>query len=84
VEKVDKRIPYIYRIPDNNPLVRNHKLIKEYRTKLINKDSSNTIVNMLMKAPTNEWVDIANDLESAAIAIRQLDTEGLLLETLEG
>ncbi len=83
VEKVDKRLPYIYRIPLDSPLIKQKELIEYYKEKLLAKDKSNTIVAMLIKAPVTEWVTYSDDLEAAAYAIRELDGQGKLIETLE-
>lgn len=83
IEKVDNRVPYIYRIPVDDPRVKKKALIETYEQKIMTRDKSNTIVNMLMKAPVNMWPELADDLEAAAYAIRNLDNEGKLIETLD-
>ena len=83
VEKVDDRVPYLYRIPTTSPRMRQRELISLYRVKILEMDKDNSIVKMLSQAPKNQWITIADDLEATAIAIRNLDSEGLLIETLE-
>lgn len=83
VEKVDKRIPYMYRIPVDNPLIKHHKIVKEYKETLISGKDLDTITEFIRKCPKSAWIEMIPNLEAAAVAITQLNEEGRLIETLE-
>jgi hypothetical protein len=83
VEKVDKRVPYMYRIPLDNPLMRHRELVKDYKKTLLTGEDLDDISKFVRNYPKNIWIDIVPNLEAVAIAITRLNEEGLLLETLE-
>lgn len=83
VEKVDQRVPHIYRIPPENPIIKRQKLIEEYKTDLLGPDRTDRFVVWLNKFPKSEWIEMVPNLEALAVAITRLDEEGQLIDTLE-
>lgn len=84
VEKVDSRVPYIYRIPPNNPLIRYYHLIEDYKKDLIYKPKADSFTEFMNTIPKEQWIEIIPNLEALAIAITTLHEEGKLTSTLEG
>lgn len=83
LEKVDQRIPYMYRVPPSNPALKLREAIKAYEEELLNPQSNADLINLLKKVPKNGWVEAADEMEACAIAIRNLHERGLLIETIE-
>ena len=83
VEKVDNRVPFVYRIPLNDPKVKLREMVTQYEIELLNKETQVGIAKAVQKIPKNQWVDISDDYEAVAMAIRNLDKQGKLVETLE-
>jgi hypothetical protein len=84
VEKVDQRQPYIYRVPANHPSILHKELVKEYKAQLIDpkRETKSQIIIGARTLPKGELPKLADSLEAIAEAIRQLDTEGKLIDTL--
>lgn len=83
VEKTDERTPYIYQIPKDNPYAIIRKLTKEYKESLLTKDPTDDVDKWLKKYPKTQWPNIADNMEAASTAIRELNKEGKLIETLD-
>lgn len=83
VEKVDKRIPYMYKIPLDNPLIRQKESVAMYEEELLDPQANEKLINMMKKIPKADWLIAADAMEACSIAIRNLYEKGLLLETLE-
>lgn len=84
VEKVDKRVPYMYRIPPDNPLIRNQRIVEEYKQDLMDKNrETDTLGRFVQGIPKEHWLTMADNFELMSAAIKKLEAEGLLFETLE-
>ena len=83
VEKVDKRIPYMYKIPLDNPLFRRQKLVEDYKRDLLTQENPDSLIVFLNKFPKSKWIEFVPNLEALSIAIARLDEEGKLIETIE-
>lgn len=85
IERVDSRMPYIYRIPASSPFLKYRDKVGKYREILgRDKDSDNSFVKLLRKAPKEQWPELANDLRAIVETIDQLESDNLLVDTLEG
>lgn len=84
VEKVDERLPYMYRIPEDSPVVVMKQKVKEYKKLLMNPttETDKTLVVQLRAVPKAQWAKIAVEMQAIAETIHQLDSEGLLVDTL--
>lgn len=83
IEKVDLRYPYIYRVPPNSPVIKHREQLASAKADLISKDESKNAFAKVIKAyPKKDWPKAAESLEVLIEAIRQLDSEGKLIDTL--
>lgn len=83
VTKIDTRIPYVYRINENDPASRFDKLIKKMRFELMTDvPTDNSVIVGLRTVPKEQWPDFADKLAALSEAIRLLDGEGALFDTL--
>lgn len=83
VEKVDQRIPHIYRIPPENPIIKRQKLVEDYKRDLPTQENPDRFMVFLSKFPKSQWIDMVPNFEALAVAITRLDEEGQLIDTLE-
>lgn len=85
IERVDDRMPYIYRVPATSPFLQYRDKVSKYREILARDgDSDNSFVKLLRKAPKEHWPAIANDLRALVETIDMLESDGRLVDTLEG
>ena len=85
VERVDNRMPYIYRMPLDSPLMKHKARIQKYKAALIGDiEADNSVILLLQKAPREQWPEIAEELRAIAESIDMLNGEGRLIQTLEG
>lgn len=84
VEKVDERLPYVYRIPEDSPVVVMKQKVKEYKKLLLSPttETDKTLVIQLRAVPKAQWSKVAIEMQAIAETIHQLDSEGLLIDTL--
>ena len=86
VEKVDKRIPHIYRIPVDNPLLRQKAAIEEYvkalATLTADTETIDPVLKLYKRISKAKWLALADEMEASAIAVRKLNSQGKLIETL--
>ena len=84
IEKVDERLPIIYQLSANNPIVKNMDAIKSAKASLLAPpmDTDHPLVAMLKKIPKKNWHKWPEGLETIANAIKELEAEGKLVETL--
>lgn len=85
IERVDNRMPYIYRIPSASPFLQYRDKVSKYR-EIFGRDmaSDNSFVMLIRKAPKENWPAIANDLRAIVETIDLLESDGRLIDTLEG
>lgn len=83
VEKTDARQPYIYKIPDDSPMIKHRELMKKIEADLMGKEpASNPFVKIIKPAPKVKWPEAVAALEAIAATIKKLDSEGKLIDTL--
>lgn len=83
VEKVDQRFPYMYRVPKDSPVLKHKAAVTKAKADLMSSDeSANPFVKVIKKAPRKDWHKAVESLEIISEAIRQLDAEGKLIDTL--
>jgi hypothetical protein len=86
IEKVDNRQPYMYTLTKDNPYVMVRERIDKYRYLLsdTNAPTDNTFVGLLRQADKEDWPIIADELRAIVEVIDILESEGKLINTLEG
>jgi len=83
VEKTDNRVPYVYKIPENNPLIRKREEIAIAKRELLSEEEPiSHFIKLFHKKPKENWPQYADTMEIIAIAIKELQAEGKLIETL--
>lgn len=85
VERVDDRLPYYYRNSPRNILVEQAAAILKRKKQLmlpIDEDKDDRLIQMLKSKPKSKWLAGAEELEIIAAAIKQLDSEDKLHDTL--
>lgn len=83
VEKVDDRLPYYYRISESRAHIdrdRVNKLKKQLMLPLEDKDGK--LITMLKDKSKSLWVAAAEELDAISAAIKELDSEDKLHDTL--
>jgi CO dehydrogenase/acetyl-CoA synthase gamma subunit (corrinoid Fe-S protein) len=83
--KVDnKRQPFIYEInPDSNEIAMRMSIDKAKRVILKQEETDNAFLKLVLAYRKEVLRDVAPVLESIAIAIHELERDGLLVDTLE-
>lgn len=86
IEKVDTRQPYLYQLSADNPYIMLKDRLTKYRGLLEDKDSptENSFVTLLRSADREDWPVIADELRAIVEVIDMLESEGKLINTLEG
>ena len=86
VEKVDKRQPYMYQLTKDNPFILVRDRIDKYRNLLENNSAptENSFVALLRSADKEDWPEIADELRAIVEVIDMLESDGKLINTLEG
>lgn len=85
LEKVDSRMPFMYRVPLNSPFLAHRDRISKYREILgQGKESDNSFVKLIRKAPKADWPALAEELRAIVDTIEVLEADGRLVDTLEG
>lgn len=84
IEKVDDRLPIIYKLAPNSPVVKNHEKIDHAKRALLadSVDEKNNMAVFIRKFPKNMWPEIAKALEIYSVAIKDLDADNKLIDTL--
>lgn len=83
VTKLDNRMPYVYLLNTQDPAYLYENTIKEYRFTLMNDiPTENSVILGLRGVPKAQWPEYANKLVALAEAIRLLQGEGKLIDTL--
>lgn len=84
IERVDQRVPIFYKINPNDPALKYKEDIKQAKRMLLAAldDKDNDLIKLLKKVPRNRLKNWADPLEVVAHAIRELDKEGKLVDTL--
>lgn len=86
IAKVDNRQPYMYKLSEDNPFVLMRDKLTKYRGLLEDYDAptDNSFVKLLRQADKEDWPVVADELRAIVEVIDQLETEGKLINTLEG
>jgi hypothetical protein len=83
VEKVDDRVPFMYRVSEKSNAAKESKLCKGYKLALINSESTDSLDRWFISSvPKNFWNTMPVNLRAMAKAIEELESEGKLIETL--
>lgn len=82
VEKIDTRVPYVYRIALNSPRMRLKEKIQQAKQDLIAETPFNPLTKFLREKEKEKWPVWADTMEAIALAVRELEAEGKLIETL--
>lgn len=82
VEKIDTRVPYVYRIALNSPRMRLKEKIQQAKQDLIAETPFNPLTKFLREKEKEKWPVWADTMEAIALAVRELESEGKLIETL--
>lgn len=82
--KCDKsRQPYLFEANEFAPSLKQKEDIRKAREQLMGTRQRNDFVKIIIGQRKEKWVDIAYILECTAKAIRELETDGELIDTLE-
>lgn len=86
IEKVDQRQPYMYRLSPDNPFVLMKDKLNKYRGLLEDYDTptDNSFVKLIRQADKEDWPVVADELRAIVEVIDMLESEGKLINTLEG
>ena len=85
ISRVDDRTPVIYKISDNNPIIKNREAINKRKQQLMkpldtNKDGE--FIQLIKREAKSDWLKYAEQLDIVSAAIKELHTEDKLYETL--
>jgi DNA-binding transcriptional regulator GbsR (MarR family) len=78
-----KRQPYVYTVNPNSISSQQREIVERAKRELYNRDSANSLVKVVRELPKDQWHKYIEPLEVLAQAIKELDREGKLIETLE-
>ena len=86
IEKVDSRQPYMYQLTADNPFVVMKDKLTKYRALLEYPETptDNSFVLLLRQADKEDWPVVADELRAIVEVIDMLETDGKLINTLEG
>lgn len=85
IKRVDNRQPFIYEVPKESPFLQYRDKVSKYREILGNdKESDNSFVQLIRKAEKNQWPSLANEMRAIVETIDLLESNGQLIDTLEG
>lgn len=82
IEKVDERLPIIYKVSPTNMLVRNADAIANAKKDLLSDNGDNDMGKFIKKFPKKYWPDAANAMDAYSAAIRELESDNKLIDTL--
>jgi len=82
VEKIDSRVPYVYRIALNSNRMRLKEKIQQAKNDLLAETPVNPLSKFMKEKDKDKWPLWADAMEAIAIAIKELEAEGKLIETL--
>ncbi|SRR6266542_265981 len=83
IKRVDDRMPYVYKLNTESVYATTKQRVQDYRRLFLGKeDIDNDVVMFVKKWPKQHWATIAIEMEYAAEAISQLNSENMLFDTL--
>lgn len=82
VEKIDDRVPYVYKIAENSTAVKEIRIAEDYKKNIMAGKASDPIEKMLASIPKSTWLTAAMGMRAMSKAIEELNAEGKLIETL--
>lgn len=85
VKRVDDRMPFIYTIGDGKSVAdKDNEAVAKAKKQLLaeSKDSDTFVSDYLKKYPKSKWLGAADMLIAFGHALKELDDEGKLIDTL--
>jgi len=84
VRRVDDRQPFYYEINPDSHMIKNKELVTKAKAMLMNPDPEhgNWVAKKMKAIDKAQWEEGAGMLEAFAQAIKELDKEGKLVDTL--
>lgn len=78
-----KRQPFVYDVADHSPELKYMSDVRKVRDQLVGKaEVTNSFVKVFKSQRKETWQDVAYVLECTARAIRELELDGELIDTL--